>query len=130
MVDPVMLAMLHADNFAQIASVDSHGAPSVSTVWYLYSDDLLWIATTRATEKGRNMELKSPVALVITDRNDGYKQLLIKGTVAVVVDDSDMAVCDRISIKYIGRPFPHRNTPQRVGVAISMKYCKYHSVKI
>lgn len=130
MLDPVRFAMLHADNLAQVASVDSRGAPSVSTVWYLYSEDLLWIATTRATEKGRNLELESPVALVITDRNDGYKQLLIKGTVAAVVDDSDMAVCDRISMKYIGRPFPHRHTPQRVGIAIRMKHCKYHSVRI
>ncbi len=122
--------MLVSDNLAQVAFVDRSGDPLVAAVWYDFDGTVIWLATTRGTRKGKSLSEGSRVAISILDKLNPLKQLLVKGVVEEVVDDDNMKVCDRISWKYLGKPFPARHYPNRVAIGIKPVKLRLHRVDL
>jgi len=55
-----------------------------------------------------------------------YREAQIRGRVAERRADADFKTMDRISHKYIGKPFPFRDNPaQRVVLAIEVEKIRY-----
>ena len=55
-----------------------------------------------------------------------YREAQIQGRVAERRPDADFKTMDRISHKYIGKPFPFRDNPaQRVVLAIEVEKARY-----
>lgn len=110
--------LLDAPNFGHLATLMPDGAPKVEPVWVARDGDLVLIATDQRTIKGRNMAGDARVALSVVSQENPYDQLLIRGRVVEVRDDSRLRYLDRISRQYIGADFPRRKWPSRAVYAI------------
>jgi PPOX class probable F420-dependent enzyme len=106
-------------NIAHLATLMADGGPKVEPVWVSREGDLVLVATDAKSIKAVNAGRDDRVALSITDRDDPYDQLLIRGRVVEVRPDDDLAVLDAMSEKYLGAPFPRRRWSQRVVLVIA-----------
>lgn len=122
--------LLTQANFAQLGTVTKANKPHVDTVWFLYKDKQLIIATTAATLKAKNLAQNPYAYFVITNEDNAYEQVQIKATLAGTINDDNMAICDSISEKYTGKPFVQRQHKGRIALVFDIEKTKYHIAKV
>ena len=97
-------------NFAHLATVLPDGSPHSVPLWTIVEDDRIAFFTQPASRKARNLARDPRVALSVTDAANPYRRAWARGRVAEVLEgDAALAVIDRMSDAYIGRPFPMRS---------------------
>ncbi len=119
--------LLDCAPFAHLATLQPDGSPKVEPVWVGRDGDRLLVATDRNSLKARNMDADSRVALSITAFENPYVQLLVRGRVAEVQDDSDLTALDRLSAEYLGKPFPRRKWSARVIYVIEPTVARFYA---
>ena len=72
-------AFLREPNIAVLATVDRHGHPHATPVWYLYEGGEFTISTTRSSLKFRNITLQPAVTLVVDRRTIPYYSVVVRG---------------------------------------------------
>jgi len=87
--------------FAHLATTMPSGAPQVTPVWFDYDGEYVIFNTAKGRVKERNLKEGSPVAMAISDPDDPYRYIQIRGTVAEIIDD-DPAMIRKLSLKYRG----------------------------
>ncbi|HEY3696983.1 PPOX class F420-dependent oxidoreductase [Phenylobacterium sp.] len=102
--------------FAHLATTMPDGAPQVTPVWVDYRDGRVLVNTAKGRVKARNMQLGSPVALSITDPDNPYRYVQVRGVVSRVHDEGADAHIDSLARKYLGADkYPyHQPGEQRV----------------
>ena len=80
-LDANVRRLLDAPNFASLATLMPDGSPKVEPVWVGREGDLVLIATDSRSLKGRNLDADGRVALSVTDYENPYEQVLIRGRV-------------------------------------------------
>lgn len=125
-----LLALLYGDNFAQLATVNADGTPHIDTVWFLYQANQIVVATTHATKKAQNLAANGHGYIVVTNKTNPYEQAQIKVTLTAMEPDDNMTICDAISQRYIGKPFPQRHHPGRVAIFFNIAKARYHRAKV
>jgi len=118
--------LIDAPNFAHLTTLMEDGFPKTEPVWVGRDGDRIIVCTDRRSIKGQNIDRDPRVALSITDFDNPYEQLLIRGRVVEARDDSDLKIMDEISQKYIGGPFPRRKWPSRVAYYIEADVARYY----
>jgi len=115
--------------FVHIATVMPDGAPHSSPVWVdVDPDDRLVMFTQSVNRKARNIDRDPRVALSATAEGDPYRQVDLRGRVVERIEgDEAQAVADRLSVKYIGEPFPWRS-PDTIALRIAVDTS--HHVKL
>jgi PPOX class probable F420-dependent enzyme len=119
---PEVLALVDGPHMAHLATVRPDGDPSVLPIWLGRDDDRLVICTGRASRKTRNVEHHPHVAVSIVSMDDPYEMAVIRGTVNEVRNDDDLALMDRLSHVYTGKPFPFRDGG-RVALFVVPTWC-------
>ena len=107
--------------FAHIATVQPDGSPQSTPVWFDYTNGVVRVNTSRGRVKARNMTEGSKVALSITDPDNSYRYIQIRGTVSNVTEVGADAHIDSLAKKYLGKdvyPF-HKPTDIRVIYSIT-----------
>jgi PPOX class probable F420-dependent enzyme len=94
--------------FAHLATVMPDGTPQVTPVWFDVVGDRVRINTARGRVKDRNMQENGAVALSISDPDDPYRHIAIRGRVANVTEEGADAHIDALARKYLGRDYPRR----------------------
>lgn len=122
--------LLNQANFAQLGTVSTTNKPHVDTVWFLYEEDQIIIATTSLTLKAKNLAQNPHAYFVVTNKNNPYEQVQIKATLSKLVSDDDMTICDHISQKYTNKPFVQRQHKGRVAMFFTLEKTKYHIAKV
>lgn len=122
--------LLNDSNFAQFATVNEDGSPHIDTVWFGYQQGQLVIATTMATKKAKNISVNNNGYVVVTNKANPYEQAQIKVRLAAIESDESMAICDSISLRYIGKQFPQRHHLGRVAIFLSIVSARYHRAKV
>ncbi len=122
--------LLDAPNFGHLATLMEDGAPKVEPVWVEREGDLILIATDRGTIKGQNMERDARVALSVTNEDNPYEQVLIRGRVIEERADDNLEVLDRIAQRYIGEPFPRRKWSRRAVYVIEASVARYYQAPL
>jgi PPOX class probable F420-dependent enzyme len=117
--------LVDAPNFAHLATLMPDGAPKVEPVWVMREGDHLLVTTDANSIKARNADGDPRVALSITDFDDPYAQLLVRGRVVEVRDDLELEVLDAFSEQYLGGPFARRRWSQRVVLVIAPETVRY-----
>ena len=110
--------LLDGANFAHLTTLQPTGQPKSDVVWVARDGDHILVATDAKSIKVRNVAADKRVALSLVDFDDPYDQLLVRGVVAEVRPDEDLAVLDSMSQKYLGGPFPRRKWSERVVLVI------------
>jgi PPOX class probable F420-dependent enzyme len=101
--------ILNKKAFAQLATIMPDGAPQVSPVWFEYDGQNIIINSAKGRVKDRNMRRDPRVGLDITDPDNPYRHISIRGRVIDITEAGADEHIDKLAKKYINQDrYPHR----------------------
>jgi PPOX class probable F420-dependent enzyme len=119
-------ALLGRANFAHVATVLPNGAPHSVPVWIALEGDRIAFFTQERSRKARNLAADPRIAISIVDHEDPYEMAQIRGRVVETVGGEEaLAIMDRMSLRYTGKPWPYRG-----GVALLVEPEKASTTKL
>ena len=89
--------------FAHIATLMPDGTPQVTPVWIDYKNGKVLVNSAKGRVKVRNMKEGSPVAISITDPDNPYRYVQIRGKVTRVTEEGAAKHIDAMAKKYLGK---------------------------
>ena len=101
--------ILEKPAFAHLSTIMSDGSPQASAVWVDTDGPLILVNSAEGRLKDRNIKRDPRVAISVTDPENPYRSLMIRGRVAKVTNDGADAHIDRMAKKYMGvEEYPFR----------------------
>jgi len=94
-------AIFAKKTLVHVASLGSDGAPNVTPVWCELDGDDVIINTALGRAKARNLANDGRVALSLTDPDDPYSMVAVRGMVVGFTTDGADDVIDRLAKKYL-----------------------------
>ena len=108
-------------SFANLATVMPDGSPQVTPVWFDYKDGKVLVNTARGRVKDRNMTQNAKVALAISDPENPYRHIQVRGRVVGITEEGADAHIDSLAMKYMGLDkYPYRR-PGEVRVIFTIE---------
>jgi PPOX class probable F420-dependent enzyme len=89
--------------FVHLATVMPDGSPQVSPVWVDVDGDTIVINSARGRLKDKNIEKDKRVALSLTDPDNPYAAVMIRGRVAEITTQGADQHIDKMAKKYLGQ---------------------------
>ncbi len=89
--------------FAHLATIMPDGTPQVTPVWFDMSGDKVRVNTARGRVKDRNMQKNAAVALSVTDPDNPYRHVAIRGRITNITEQGADAHIDSLAKKYLGK---------------------------
>lgn len=89
--------------FAHIATLMPDGTPQSTPVWIDYRNGKVLVNSAKGRVKVKNLTAGSPVAISITDPDNPYRYVQIRGKVARVTEEGASEHIDRMAKKYLGK---------------------------
>jgi PPOX class probable F420-dependent enzyme len=113
-------AIFAKNTLAHVASLDESGNPHVTPVWVELDGDEMVINTALGRMKARNLANDPRVAVSLTDPDNPYDCVAVRGTVVTFTTEGADEVIDRLAKKYLGvDTYPYRREGEvRVTVRI------------
>ena len=102
-LDPWTDLLNSKKTFAHIATLMPDGTPQVTPVWIDYRDGKVLVNSAKGRVKVRNLKKGSPVAISITDPDNPYRYVQIRGKVTRVTEEGASNHIDFLAKKYIGK---------------------------
>lgn len=99
---PAARAIFEKNVLAHVASIGADGGPNVTPVWVELDGDDIVINTALGRAKARNLASDSRVAVSLTDPDNPYVCIAVRGTVVGFTTEGADAVIDRLAKKYLG----------------------------
>jgi PPOX class probable F420-dependent enzyme len=101
---------------AHLATLMPDGSPQVTPVWVEYDGRHVLVNSARGRQKDRNMRANAAVALSISDPDNPYRYLEVRGRVVEITEQGADAHIDKLAKKYLGvERYPYRG-PREVRV--------------
>jgi PPOX class probable F420-dependent enzyme len=95
--------------FANLATVMPDGTPQVSPVWFEFDGKHVVLNSAKGRVKDRNMRKNAAVALAISDPENPYRHVAIRGRVAEITESGADPHIDKLTKKYLGKDkYPFR----------------------
>ena len=95
--------------FAHLGTVMADGSPQVTPVWVDYDGNHIRVNTAKGRVKDRNMRRNKKVALSITDPENPYRHVTVRGEVEDITEQGADAHIDSLAKKYLGKDkYPFR----------------------
>ena len=102
--------------FAHLSTLMSDGSPHTAPVWIDTDDGYVVINSAEGRLKDRNVRRDPRVAMSITDPENPYRSLAIRGRVVKITNEGADDHINRMAKKYMGvDEYPYR-TPTEVRV--------------
>ena len=106
---PELQDFLRQPNPCVIATVDPAGVLHTAATWYDWLDDQTVLLNMDESRRRLPHLRQNPrVALTVLHRDDWYRHVSLIGQVRVIRPDPDLEDIDRLSVRYIGRPYQDR----------------------
>lgn len=113
--------LLEGTHFAHVATLMEDGSPQVSPVWIGAEDGLIVFNTAEGRLKPKNLRRDPRVAVSITNSENPYENLLVRGKVVEVTHDGADEEIDALAKRYMGvDEYPLRQ-PGEVRVRIKIE---------
>jgi PPOX class probable F420-dependent enzyme len=87
--------------FAHAATIGPRGEPHSSPVWYEWDGAHLLFSHTKSRQKYRNLMRDPRISLSITDPDDPYRSVEIRGS-ARITDDPEGSLIHHLAHRYRG----------------------------
>ena len=101
-------ALLRKPVFAHVATVMPDGTPQVTPVWVDTDGEVVLFNTTKGRVKHRNIERDPHVAISLTDDENPYEMIEIRGTAELQEEGADEHI-DALAKKYLNEErYPFR----------------------
>ena len=102
--------------FAHLSTIMADGSPQASAVWVDTDGPLIVVNSAEGRLKDRNIRRDPRVAISVTDPENPYRSLMIRGQVSKITNEGADAHIDKMAKKYMGvDSYPFR-TPDEVRV--------------
>jgi PPOX class probable F420-dependent enzyme len=114
-----MIPASHADiidkkSFAHLATLMPDGSPQVTPVWVDREGGKILVNSARGRRKDQNLERERRVALSITDPDNPYRALMIRGRVVDIKSEGADAHIDKMAKKYLNQDvYPFRQPDEQ-----------------
>ena len=103
-------ALLSKKAFIHLATLMPDGSPQVSPVWVEMDGDHIVVNSAEGRMKDRNIKRDPRVALSVTDPENPYKRLEVRGRVVEITTEGADAGIDRLAKKYMDKDtYPGRS---------------------
>jgi len=107
--------------FGHVATLMPDGSPQVTPVWVDYDGQHVLVNTAAARQKDRNLQRDGRVAISITDPDNAYRYLEVRGTVVERTTQGADAHIDSLAKRYLGKDkYPFRQ-PGEVRVIFKIR---------
>ena len=103
--------LLQKPAFAHLATIMPNGAPQVTPVWIDFDGTYLLVNSAKDRVKDKNMVARPNVALAISDPENPYRYLAVRGRVVEITEDGADAHIDKLNKKYTGVDIYPNHTP-------------------
>ena len=108
--------ILNKPAFAHLSTLMSDGSPQASAVWVDTDGGSIVINSAEGRLKDRNIRRDPRVAVSVTDPDNPYRSLMIRGRVTKITNEGADQHIDRMAKKYMGvDEYPFR-TPDEIRV--------------
>lgn len=108
--------LLRSKNFAHLSTLMKDGSPQVTPTWVDLDDDgnNILINTAEGRIKQKNVSRDPRVAISISDQNNPYDMVTIRGTVTEQIKEGADEHADRLAKKYFGLDkYPYRSPDEK-----------------
>ncbi|MDX2041437.1 MAG: PPOX class F420-dependent oxidoreductase [Acidobacteriota bacterium] len=107
--------------FAGLATLMPNGAPQVTPVWIDYDGENVVFNTAVGRQKDKNLQADGRVSLALTDPDNPYRYLEVRGTVVERTTEGADDHINKMAKKYLGQDvYPFRQ-PGEVRVIYKIK---------
>jgi len=89
--------------FAHLATLMPDGTPQVTPVWVDLQDGLVVVNSAKGRQKDRNLRRDPRVALAISDPDNPYRYLQVRGRVVGIDEQGADAHIDKMAKKYLNK---------------------------
>ena len=93
--------------FAHLTTLMPDGSPQVSPVWCEFDGTHVVINSAKGRQKDRNMRRDRRIALAISDPENPYRYLQVRGKVVEITEQGAEAHINKLSHKYLGKDYPY-----------------------
>ena len=101
--------LLNKKAFAHLATLMSDGSPQTTPVWFGYDGTHIIVNSAKGRLKDRNMRRDPRVSLSISDPENPYRYLEIRGRVVDVTEEGAEDGIDKFAQIYLGEErYPYR----------------------
>ncbi len=99
--------------FAHLGTLMPDGSPQVTPVWCDYADGFVRINSAKGRQKDRNMRREPRVSLCVTDPENPYRYLELRGSIVEITETGADAHIDSLAKKYLGvDSYPYRQAAE------------------
>lgn len=125
------LQMLKGRNIAYLTTLMADGSPQVTPVWVDTDGTHVLVNTAEGRLKPKNVQRDPRVAIAVTDAQNPYEALLIRGRAIEVTSQGADNHIDFLAQKYLGREtYPFRQPgEQRLIIRIVPERVSYHPAR-
>jgi PPOX class probable F420-dependent enzyme len=104
-ISPGGVKLLQEPQLAHLATVLPDGSPQVTPVWVDVEADgsLIYINTADGRLKDRNVDQNPEVAVSVTDKDNFYRLVNVRGTIVERVHEGAAEHIDKLAKKYLGQ---------------------------
>jgi len=102
-------AVLQKPVFVHVTTLMPDGSPHSSPVWVDLDGDTIVLNSAQGRVKDKNIRRDPRVALSVTDPDNPYKALMLRGKVTQITPEGADAHIDKMAKKYLGKDkYPFR----------------------
>lgn len=102
--------------FGNLGTLMPDGRPQVTPVWCDYDGTHLIVNSAKGRAKDRNMRRDPRVSLAISDPDNPYRYLEVRGTVVEITEQGADGHIDKMAKKYLGVDVYPNRAPGEVRV--------------
>lgn len=113
--------LLRKKGFAHLATLNADGTPQSTPVWIDHDGTHVLVNTAKGRRKERNMRERPAVAISVTDPDNPYRYLEVRGKVVEITEEGGDAHIDKLAARYMNaESYPFRQ-PGEVRVICKIK---------
>jgi PPOX class probable F420-dependent enzyme len=106
---PELSEFLARPNPSVIATLQPDGRPHTAATWYLWEDGRVLVNMAASRKRLDHLRRDPRVSLTVVGEGDWYRHVTLRGRVASIEDDADLAGIDRLSRHYMGAAYSARD---------------------
>ena len=110
--------------FAHVATMMPDGTPHVTPVWvdYAVDSERVLINTVRGRRKERNVRSDPKVGVSMTDPEDPYRFVSVRGEVVAITEDGAVEHIDELAGRYMGvDEYPNKGQEDGARVIVEIR---------
>ncbi len=102
-----------------VGTIRRNGTVQMNPVWYERRGDEIWLNAASSRAWGKRLRAGAAVTLLFVDPNDQFRWAQVQGRVVEKTADGAEEHIDRLSQRYLGRPYgDHRHDDRRLIIRI------------